>query len=136
MPVGPDFISQLNAAAAYYEDRVGLRRAPASPPGAVALASDPIPFAVREPLPDTDIDSGQPGLGTALWLHDDGAHGAVLGSGSAAPRNGEILDTAQALHDQLGGRGVTILTGPYDRPFGRTFALRHPDGYALTIHDA
>ncbi len=60
MPVGPDFISlqvrDLDTAAAFYEDRVGLRRAPASPPGAV--------------------------------------------------------------------------------PFGRTFALRDPDGYAVTIHDA
>jgi hypothetical protein len=37
MPVGPDFISQvrdLDTAAAFYEDQVGLRRAPASPPDA------------------------------------------------------------------------------------------------------
>jgi predicted enzyme related to lactoylglutathione lyase len=119
MPVGPDFISlqvrDLDTAAAFYEDRVGLRRAPASPPGAVVFASEPIPFAVREPLPDTDLDSGQPGLGIALWLK---------------------VDDAQALHDQLAGRGVTILTDPFDGPFGRTFALRDPDGYAVTIHDA
>jgi predicted enzyme related to lactoylglutathione lyase len=111
MPVGPDFVSlqvrDLDTAAAFYEDRVGLRRAPVSPPGAVVFASEPIPFAVREPLPDTDLDSGQPGLGNA-----------------------------QALHDQLAGRGVTILTDPFDGPFGRTFALRDPDGYAVTIHDA
>jgi len=44
--------------------------------------------------------------------------------------------TPQALHDQLAGRGVTILTDPFDGPFGRTFALRDPDGYAVTIHDA
>jgi DNA-3-methyladenine glycosylase II len=119
MPVGPDFISlqvrDLDTAAAFYEDRVGLRRAPASPPGAVVFASEPIPFAVREPLPDTDLDSGQPGLGIALWLK---------------------VDDGQALHDQLAGRGVTILTDPFDGPFGRTFALRDPDGYAVTIHDA
>ena len=46
-------------------------------------------------------------------------------------RNG----VAQALHDQLTGRGVTILTDPFDGPFGCTFALRDPDGYAVTIHD-
>ena len=119
MPVGPDFISlqvrDLDTAAAFYEDRVGLRRAPASPPGAVVFASEPIPFAVREPLPDTDLDSGQPGLGIALWLK---------------------VDDAQSLHDQLAGRGVTILTDPFDGPFGRTFAIRDPDGYAVTIHDA
>ena len=44
--------------------------------------------------------------------------------------------TVQALHDQLAGRGVTILTDPFDGPFGRTFALRDPDEYAVTIHDA
>jgi hypothetical protein len=86
--VGPDFISlqvrDLDTAAAFYEDRVGLRRAPASPPGAVVFASEPIPFAVRDSLPDTDLDSGQPGLGIALWLR---------------------VDDAQGLHDQLAGRG-------------------------------
>ena len=109
MPVGPDFISlqvrDLDAAAAFYADRVGLRRAPASPPGAVVFASQPIPFAVREPLPGTDLDSGQPVLGIALWLK---------------------VDDAQTLHDQLVARGVTIVTDPFDGPFGHTFALRDP----------
>ena len=53
MPVGPDFISlqvrDLDSAAAFYEERLGLRRAPASPPGAVVFASQPIPFAVSDP---------------------------------------------------------------------------------------
>ena len=88
MPVGPDFISlqvrDLDTAAAFYEDHLGLRRAPASPPGAVVFASEPIPFAVREPLPETDLDSGQPGLGVAVWLR---------------------VDDAQVLHDQLTKRG-------------------------------
>ena len=42
MPAGPDFISlqvrDLDTAAAFYETRLGLRRAPASPPGAVVFA--------------------------------------------------------------------------------------------------
>ena len=50
MPLGPDFISlqvrDLDTAAAFYEERLGLRRAPASPPGAAVFASEPIPFAV------------------------------------------------------------------------------------------
>ena len=45
------------------------------------------------------------------------------------------VDDAQALHDQLAGRGVTILTDPFDGPFGRTF-VGIPDGYAVTIHEA
>jgi predicted enzyme related to lactoylglutathione lyase len=118
MPVGPDFISlqvrDLDAAAAFYEERLGLRRAPASPPGAVVFASEPIPFAVRELLPATDLDAGQPGLGVALWVKVDGA---------------------QALHDQLTEHGVAIETPPFDGPFGRTFAVSDPDGYVITIHD-
>jgi predicted enzyme related to lactoylglutathione lyase len=50
MPVGPDFISlqvrDLDIAAAFYEERLGLRRAPASPPGAAVFAGEPIPFGV------------------------------------------------------------------------------------------
>ena len=68
MPVGPDFISlqvrDLDIAASFYEERLGLRRAPGSPPGAVLFASQPIPLAVRELLPATDLDAGQPGLGS------------------------------------------------------------------------
>ena len=118
MPVGPDFISlqirDLNAAAAFYEERVGLRRAPASPPHAVVFATEPIAFAVRESVPDTDLDGGQPGLGVAVWVK---------------------VDAAGALHDQLAADGVTIVTAPFDGPFGHTFAFADPDGYVITAHD-
>ena len=118
MPVGPDFISlqvrDLDTAAAFYEQRLGLPRAPASPPGAVVFATEPIAFAVRELLPATDLDAGQPGLGVAVWIKVDGA---------------------QALHDQLAAQGVLITTAPFDGPFGRTFAVSDPDGYVITIHD-
>ena len=53
---GPDFIalqvSDLERSAEFYENALGLRRAPASPPGAVLFTTAPIPFAVREPFPD------------------------------------------------------------------------------------
>jgi len=79
MPVGPDFISlqvrDLDTAAAFYEERLGLHRAPASPPGAAVFASEPIPFAVRELLPATDLDAGQPGLVTAPF---DGPFGRTF----------------------------------------------------------
>ena len=118
MPVGPDFISlqvrDIDAAAAFYEERVGLRRAPASPPHAVVFATEPIAFAVRESVPDTDLDAGQPGLGIAIWVK---------------------VDVAQALHDQLAAQGVAIVTAPFDGPFGRTFAVSDLDGYVITIHD-
>jgi len=118
MPVGPSFISlqvrDLDSAAAFYEERVGLRRAPASPPGAVVFVTDSIAFAVREPLPDTDLDAGQPGLGVAIWLR---------------------VDDAETLHDRLAAHGVTIVTAPFDGPFGRTFAIADLDGYVVTLHD-
>jgi predicted enzyme related to lactoylglutathione lyase len=121
MPVtGPDFIAiqvrDLATAATFYETRLGLRRAPVSPPHAVVFATEPIAFAVREPLPGVDLDATtpHPGTGIALWLH---------------------ADNAQALHDDLAATGVPILAAPIDGPFGRTFTFRDPDGYAVTIHD-
>lgn len=117
---GPDFIAlqvrDLPRSADFYETRLGLRRAPASPPGAVVFATEPVAFAVREPLPGVDLDSAhpRPGVGVALWLH---------------------ATDAQALHDDLAAAGVPILSAPTDSPFGRTFTFADPDGYAVTIHD-
>lgn len=117
MPAGPSFISlqvrDLDAAAAFYEERVGVSRASASPPGAVVFATETIAFAVREPLPDTDLDAGQPGLGIAVWVK---------------------VDDAQGLHDQLAAHDVRIVTAPFNGPFGRTFAFADLDEYVITIH--
>ena len=119
MPVtGPDFISlqvrDVEAAAGFYETRLGLQRAPMSPPGAVVFATTPVPFAVRTPLPGLDLDAVRPGAGVALWL---------------------ASDDAQALHDDLSAAGVAILADPVDGPFGRTFTFSDLDGYAITVHD-
>jgi len=121
MPVtGPDFIAlqvrDLDAAADFYETRLGLRRAPVSPPHAVVFATAPASFALRQPLPGVDLDAARPypGTGVALWMH---------------------ADDAQALHDDLAAAGVPIVAAPTDGPFGRTFTFRDPDGYAVTVHD-
>ncbi|XVV16775.1 VOC family protein [Actinoplanes sp. CA-131856] len=116
MPItGPDFISlqvrDLDAAADFYETRLGLRRA-AGPPHAVVFGTSPVPFALRTPLPGTDLT--HPGAGVALWL---------------------LADDAQSLHDDLAATGVPIVTDPVDGPFGRTFTFRDLDGYAITVHD-
>ena len=69
---GPDFIAlqvrDLERSARFYETKLGLRRTPSSPKGAVVFATAPIPFAVREPLPGVDLDQAapRPGLGVAL----------------------------------------------------------------------
>ena len=116
---GPSFLSlqvrDLTVSADFYESQLGLVRAPQAPPGAVVFTTSPIPFAVRSPAAGTDLDSGQPGLGVALWL---------------------ACNDAAALHESLAAAGVTIVTPPIDGPFGKTFVLRDPDGYAVTLHSS
>ncbi|MEU4212927.1 VOC family protein [Streptomyces sp. NPDC026206] len=116
---GPDFIAlqvrDVEAAAAFYEERLGLRRAPASPPGAVVFATEPVPFAVREPLPGVDLGTVErPGIGVALWFR---------------------TTDAQALHDGLHAAGIPIVKAPEDGPFGRMFTFVGPEGYAITAHE-
>jgi len=117
---GPTFIAlqvrNIERAAEFYETRLGFKRTPAAPPGAVVFDTKPASFAVREPLSGVDLDEARPnpGIGVALWLH---------------------ADDAQALHDSLAADGVPITVAPFDSPFGRTFTFTDPDGYAITIHD-
>lgn len=115
---GPDFVAlmvrDLERAAGFYTERLGLRPAPQSPPDAVVFATSPIPFAVRRPAPGVDLDAGAPGTGVALWLR---------------------CTDADSLHEHLAAAGVPVLQPPIDSPFGRTFVVRDPDGYAVTLHD-
>ena len=114
---GPDFVAlqvrDVEGAAAFCEKHLGLRRTPVSPPGAIVFDTKPIPFAVREPLPGTDLDAGRPGLGVALWFG---------------------TPDAQALHDRLTANGIKVLTPVADSPFGPTFSFAGPEGYVLTVH--
>ncbi|MEV0620765.1 VOC family protein [Nonomuraea sp. NPDC050404] len=84
---GIDFVAlqvrDLEKAAGFYETRLGLKRAP-GPPHAVVFATEPIAFAVREPLPGVQLPQ-RPGTGVALWLK---------------------ADDAQRLHDELQEAGV------------------------------
>lgn len=120
MPVtGPDFVSlqvrDLDASQAFYETYLGLVRSPAGPPHAVVFTTEPIAFALRDVIPGTDLASApHPGVGTAVWLH---------------------ATDVQAIHDALAADGHTIVTEPFDGPFGRTFTFADPDGYQLTLHD-
>jgi len=116
---GPDFISlqttDLVASQAFYEQYLGLVRSPSGPPHAVVFDTKPITFALREVVPGTELASvSQPGIGAAIWLH---------------------ATDVQAIHDALVTDGHTIVSGPIDGPFGRTFTLADPDGYQITLHD-
>ncbi|WP_309130682.1 VOC family protein [Brevibacterium sp.] len=116
---GPDFVAlqvrDVERAAEFYEQRIGLERVPTAPHGAVVFATAPIPFAVRSPLPGVVLDDmARPGTGVALWFH---------------------CDDAQALHDTLVADGVEIIRPPAPSPFGLTFTFADVDGYAVTVHD-
>jgi len=114
---GPDFIAlqvrDLERAATFYEQVVGLTRAPFSPPHAVVFDTQPT-FAVRDAAPGVDLDAGPLGLGVALWLHDP---------------------DATALHATLVAAGAIIVQPPFDGPFGTTFVFQDLDGYQVTVHD-
>ncbi|MEU2681451.1 VOC family protein [Streptomyces sp. NPDC007107] len=115
---GPDFIAlqvkDVSGAAAFFEERLGLRRAPDGPPHAVVFATSPIPFAVREPLPGVDLDGdARPGLGVALWLR---------------------TTDAGLLREQLVAAGTEDVTPLQDSPFGPVFTFTGPEGYRLTVH--
>ncbi|MYR60485.1 VOC family protein [Streptomyces sp. SID625] len=115
---GPDFIAlqvkDVPAAAAFFEECLGLRRAPASPPGAVVFTTSPVAFAVREPLPGVDLDGGaRPGLGVALWLR---------------------ASDASAVREQLVRAGTEDVSPLQDSPFGPMFSFTGPEGYRLTVH--
>lgn len=117
---GPDFVAlqvlNVERSAEFYQNQLGLERAPDTPPGVVLFATQPIPFAIRPPLPGVDVESirPNPGAGVALWMQ---------------------ADDSQALHDKLAAAGVPIAAPPADGPFGRAFTFTDPDGYAITIHD-
>ncbi|MFG1699103.1 VOC family protein [Nonomuraea sp. NPDC049309] len=113
---GIDFVAlqvrDLGKAAEFYESRLGLKRAPSAPPGAVVFATEPVPFAVREPLPGVELPE-RPGVGAVLWF---------------------AADDSQKLHDELKEAGVPIVAPPADSPFGRVFSFADPDGYVITVH--
>jgi catechol 2,3-dioxygenase-like lactoylglutathione lyase family enzyme len=114
--LGPDFISlqvrDLESSAAFYTEHLGLTRAEFSPPHAVVFATEPIAFALRDPLVDLDAVKHL-GWGVALWLK---------------------ANDPQDLHDAMVRAGVPILVAPFEGPFGITFTFADPDGYAVTIH--
>jgi len=114
---GPDFIglqvSDLETSRAFYAEKVGLRPAPQSPPGAVVFATQPIPFAITTPRVDLKA-STKLGWGVSIWMH---------------------TDNADALCTRLKEQGVPILSEPVDGNFGRQFTFADPDGYMIVAHD-
>lgn len=115
-PIGPGFIAlqvrNLAASRKFYIDIFGFEASTHCPPGAVIFKTEPIPFALREPLHALPA-AGPLGVGMALWI--------------ACP-------DADALHDLIVERGGAILGPLADGPFGRFFVAGDPDGYPITFY--
>ena len=116
--LGPDFISlqvrNLSTSRAFYTQTLGFTvDSRFDAPDFVLFESSSIPFALREAKVNLD-ESQQPGLGITLWLD---------------------CDHVDELHATLQTVGTTIITPPYDGPFGRTFVFTDPDGYRITANE-
>ncbi len=115
--VGPDFVAlqvrDLAASAEFYETTLGLNRAPFSPPEAVVFDTQPIPFAIRQPMVELDSVS-KLGHGVSLWF---------------------LTDHSETMLAQLKQAQVPILQDLLPSPFGQTFVFSDPDGYTITVHD-
>lgn len=116
--LGPDFISlqvhNFSASRAFYTEMLGFTVDPRfDAPDFVLFNSSTIPFALSEAKAHL-AEAQQPGWGVALWLD---------------------CDNINELHAKLEAAGVTIITPPYDGPFGRTFVFADPDEYRITANE-
>ena len=115
--MGPDFITlqvrDLEASRHFYGEIIGLETAPEVRPNAVAFATKPVGFAIRQAF--TGLEAiASPGYGIILWFH---------------------TEDAAALLKHLKERNVAIVQDLADGPFGKMFTFRDPDGYLITMHD-
>ena len=115
---GPDFINlqvrNLPTSRAFYTDTLGLTVDPQfDTPEVTVFDTNSIPFALSAAKVNLD-EAPQPGWGVALWLD---------------------CDNVNELHARLEAKGVTIITPPFDGPFGRTFVFADPDGYRITANE-
>ncbi len=116
--LGPDFISlqvrNFSVSRAFYTELLGF---PVDPrfdtADFVLFDSSTIPFAITAAKVNLD-EAPQPGWGVALWID---------------------CDHVNELHAKLVAAGTTIITPPFDGPFGRTFVFADPDGYRITANE-
>lgn len=116
--LGPDFISlqvrNFAKSRAFYTELLGFSVDPRfDTADFVLLDTNSISFALTQAKVNLD-EVPQPGLGTTLWID---------------------CDAVDELHAKLQAAGTTILTPPYDGPFGRTFVFKDPDGYPITANE-
>ena len=115
--LGPDFISlqvrDFSASRAFYTEVLGLTVDPRfDTADFVLFDTNSIPFALSAARVNLD-EVPQPGLGVALWID---------------------CDNVDELHAKLQVAGPTIITPPFDGPFGRTLVFADSDGYRITAN--
>ena len=115
---GPDFISlqvrNLSASRAFYTEVLGFTTASRfDAPDFVLFDTNSIPFGLSEARVNMD-EAPHPGQGVTLWIDCDGV---------------------DELYAKLEADGATIITPPYDSPFGRAFVFADPDGYRITANE-
>jgi predicted enzyme related to lactoylglutathione lyase len=116
--LGPDFISlqvrNLPASRRFYTELLGLTVDERfDTPDVVVFDTNSIPFALSAARVNLN-EVTQPGLGMTLWID---------------------CDHVNDLHAKLEAVGTTIITPPYDAPFGRAFVFADPDGYRITANE-
>jgi predicted enzyme related to lactoylglutathione lyase len=115
---GPDFLSlqvrDLSASRAFYTELLGLMIDERfNTPDFVLFDTNSILFGLSAAKINLD-EAPQPGWSMTLWMD---------------------CDRVDELHAKLATAGVTIVTPPYDSPFGRAFVLADPDGYRITANE-
>ena len=115
---GPDFISlqvrNLSASRTFYTETLGFTPDPRfDTPDFVLFDTNSIPFGLSEARVNVE-EAPHPGWGVALWVD---------------------CDRVDELHAKLEAEGATIITPPYDSPFGRAFVFADPDGYRITANE-
>jgi catechol 2,3-dioxygenase-like lactoylglutathione lyase family enzyme len=89
-------------------------------------------------LPVVEEQSGpefvtlQPGNGSLLALEDIKVSSVGQFAGQRTAEIGFVVDDADAVWRLWKDRGVEMVTELEDKPFGRTFTAKDPDGYFLT----
>ncbi|GLV60621.1 hypothetical protein KDH_74400 [Dictyobacter sp. S3.2.2.5] len=115
---GPDFISlqvrNLSASRAFYTEVLGMDVDERfDTPDFVLLDCSTIPFGLSAANADLG-ETPRPGWGVALWID---------------------CDHVDELHARLVAADATIVTPPFDGPFGRTLVFTDPDGYQITANE-
>jgi predicted enzyme related to lactoylglutathione lyase len=115
---GPDFISlrvrNLSTSRAFYTEMLGFTAdSRFDTADFVLFDTNSIPFGLSEAKVSMD-EAPHPGQGVTLWIDCDGV---------------------DELYAKLEANGTTMITPPYDSPFGRAFVFADPDGYRITANE-